>query len=355
MPPSVNEQLFDRSIRHATFLARLSSGEANKIVRFLDREVYPDLIDMITRRLNRAGIVNATSLRSTKALRKLQDDINRVIREGNQEAYRILTASLRDIAVGEASFTQKIIQDLVEPFLIPVNVPSDPILRSIVTKSMIRGEFLREEFAGMTARTRRGVVSAINIGLAEGEGVPEIVRRLRGTTRNPGGVLKASRHDATRIVRTAATHVTTQAREMTYSENSEIIKGVRWVATLDARTSQTCISLDGTVFGLDEGPRPPAHPFCRSTTTPVVKSYKELGLDLPDIPQTTRASMNGQVPANTTYPKWLRSQPVSVQDQVLGKRLAREWRAGRVSVDRFIDSNYRPLSLAEILKLEGLD
>lgn len=355
MPRSINEILQDRTIRHAHFLARLSSAEANKITRFLEREVYPDLVEQIRKRLERARLSGARNLRSTKRLQEIEKEIDALIRAGHQSAYSRTSQTLRDMALMESRFTTRLLEEVLEPFGISVSAPSNSMLRAIVTNSAIRGEFLRDDFAAMTGRTRRSVVSAINIGLVEGEGVDNIVRRLTGTRRAPGGVLKASRVDARRIVRTAATHTTTQAREITYQENDDLIKGVRWVATLDDRTSLVCISLDGTIYPVDDGPRPPAHPNCRSTTVPVLKSYSELGLNIPDIPQTTRASMNGQVPANTTYAQWLKSQPVSVQNEVLGNRLATEWRAGRVGVDRFIDQNNRPLSISQILRLEGLD
>ena len=354
MPRSVNEQLFDRSVRHATFLARLSNAEAAKIVKFLEREVHPDLVVRIRNRLERANISGKPNLRATKRLRDLQKDIETIIREGHQEAYRVASASLRDAAVAEGRMTVRILDDILEPFLIVSNQPSVPILRSIVSGTMVRGEFLRDDFAAMTARTRRGVVSAINIGLAEGDSVDEIVRRVRGS-RTTRGVLAASKVDARRIVRTAATHVTAHARDLTFRENASILKGTGWLSTLDSRTSLICISLDGQVFPVDSGPRPPAHGNCRSSTYPVVRSYKELGLDIPDLPPSTRASMNGQVPGATTYPKWLKTQSTAVQNEVLGPRLAKHWRAGRISVDKFIDSNNRPLSIGEILRLEGLD
>lgn len=354
MDRSVNQQIFDRSVRHATFLSRLSNGEAAKIVKFLEREVHPDLVVRIRNRLERSNLTGASNLTATKRLRKLKTDIEAIIREGHQEAYRLASSSLRDAAVAEGRITARILDDVLQPFLIVTQQPSIPILRAIVSGTMVRGEFLRDDFAAMTARTRRGVTSAINIGLAEGESVDAIVRRVRGS-RTTRGVLAASKVDARRIVRTAATHVSAQARDLTFAENSSLLKGVGWLSTLDSRTSLICISLDGKVFPVDSGPRPPAHGNCRSSTYPVVKSYRELGLDIPDLPKGTRASMNGQVPADITYAKWIKGQPISVQNEVLGPTLGKHFRAGRVSVDKFIDSNNRPLSIKDILRLEGLD
>ena len=46
-------------------------------------------------------------------------------------------------------------------------------------------------------------------------------------------------------------------------------KRVLWVSVLDARTSDICINLDGSIFAIDEGPRPPAHFNCRSIVVPL--------------------------------------------------------------------------------------
>jgi hypothetical protein len=58
---------------------------------------------------------------------------------------------------------------------------------------------------------------------------------------------------------------------------------------------------------------PPQHFNCRSTTVPIID---------PDIlPPSTiakRASADGPVPINTSYGQWLKDQPRSVQQDVLG-------------------------------------
>jgi hypothetical protein len=55
---------------------------------------------------------------------------------------------------------------------------------------------------------------------------------------------------------------------------------------------------------------------------PVI-NYQELGFDAPpSVTKGKRASMDGPVPANTSYGQWLQDQPRAVQDEVLGKAKA---------------------------------
>ena len=91
---------------------------------------------------------------------------------------------------------------------------------------------------------------------------------------------------------------------------------------------------------------------CRSTTTPVLKSWKELGIDLEEAPEGTRASLNGQVPASLTYSDFLRKQPVAFQDEFLGRTAGRLFRRGKLPLDRFVDRRGNQLSLDQLRQRE---
>jgi len=151
-------------------------------------------------------------------------------------------------------------------------------------------------------------------------------------------------------VKTALSHTANVARESVYKANEDVIKGVQWVSTLDGRTSAICMARDGIVYPPDKGPRPPAHWNCRSATIPILKSWKELGIDAKEIDEGTRASMNGQVPAGQNYDSWLRTQSADFQNDVLGKGKADIFRDG-TSVTKFVDKSGRELTLAELRKL----
>jgi SPP1 gp7 family putative phage head morphogenesis protein len=161
-----------------------------------------------------------------------------------------------------------------------------------------------------------------------------------------GGAIQATTKGAQALVRTAVAHVNNQAREAVYQANEDIIKGYQWVATLDASTCPACGSYDGQVWQDDIRPEPPVHPQCRCVIAPVLKSFRELGLDIGEIPDGTRASMDGQVPEKLSYAKWLKSQSKELQDGVLGPTRANMFRAGK-ALDGFIDRG-------RIVTLEGL-
>jgi SPP1 gp7 family putative phage head morphogenesis protein len=52
---------------------------------------------------------------------------------------------------------------------------------------------------------------------------------------------------------------------------SKGVKKVAWMASVGARTCPECLDLDGQIFNINEGPRPPLHPMCRCSLTAVIK------------------------------------------------------------------------------------
>lgn len=182
-----------------------------------------------------------------------------------------------------------------------------------------------------------------------------MVQRVRGTRANKftDGILYTTRRKAEAIVRTSINNVSNAARQETFAQNNDIIKGIKWVATLDTRTCPECGGLDGKVFKPGTAHRqPPAHINCRCTMTPVLKSYRELGLDVADAPVGARASMNGAVPSDVTYNKWLRRQPKEVQDQILGPSRAALFRGNKIKISEFTNNNGKLLTLPQLKALE---
>jgi len=358
---SANEALQNTGILHAVFLERLKTSEVNHILSFLNDKVFPDITRTIEKRL--ARIASRGFDRGPWTTQQYKDMLkatNGLIRGGMSQAGEQLRTRLGDIGVYESQFQTKNLQSIINQGtgtgVIPdITTPSAATLRSIMTSRPFEGRFLKDWWGGLAKGTQEQVASAINIGVVTGEPTDVIVRRIVGT-RAQGyvdGVLNTARRHAQTIVRTAVNHVTTHAREITYRENKKVIKAVRYLATLDNRTTDICIALDGQVFKVGQGPRPPMHHQCRSTTIPVLKSWKEMGIKLKEAKAGTRASMNGQVPAKMSYGEWLKNQPRSIQNEVLGRRRADLFRRGNVPVKRFVDNRFRSLSLKELEALEA--
>lgn len=88
--------------------------------------------------------------------------------------------------------------------------------------------------------------------------------------------------EARRLVRTETTCVANMAELYGYKELD--IDEYEFSACLDSRTSDLCRELDGKVFKRNSAQAgvnlPPMHPFCRSTTLPVLPSEEDLDKEL---------------------------------------------------------------------------
>lgn len=341
----LNDDIRSAQVSHIIGLQRLSRATERKAVRLLER-----LERRLVEELVRADLTEYRRDRVERLLGTIRDVLSGEY-AGMTEA---VVADLRDLAGYEAEYQENLLTRLI-----PVDVdfarPSDDQLWAAVNARPFQGRFLRQWFADLEADAFARLRNTIRMGYVEGLTTEQIIRQIRGSRAQgyKDGVLATNRRMVETTVRTALNHTAARARERLFQRNADLIKGVQWVSTLDGRTSAVCRARDGKVYKPDEGPRPPAHPNCRSSTTPVVKSWRELGVNLKDAPEGTRASMNGQVPASETYDSWLKKQPTEFQNEVLGARKATLWRKGDLPLDRFVDKSGEEYTLDELRRREA--
>lgn len=260
---------------------------------------------------------------------------------------------LSQLAKDEAAFGVKMFKGVI-PVAVETIVPAAATLQAAVMSRPFQGRLLKEWVKDHPPAVRMRLRNVIRQGVADGSTIDQMVRTVRGTAASgyTDGVMATNRRGAEAMVRTAVQHTVSSAREATYDANEDLIKGVRMVATLDGRTTLFCMAIDGKVFPVNKGPRAPFHVGCRTSSVPVLKSWKELGLDLKDAPDGTRASMDGQVAAETTYNTWLKGRPAAFQDEVLGATKGALYRRGGLSIDKFVDKSGKAYSLDELRKRE---
>ena len=105
--------------------------------------------------------------------------------------------------------------------------------------------------------------------------------------------------------------------------------------------------LDSKIFGVSEPRRtPPIHPNERSIVVPVLKSYRELGVDIDELPAGNRASMDGAVPQYTTWRDVLAKADDKRLTAILGPTRAGLYRGG-MSVDAMVKDG-KVLTLKEL-------
>lgn len=359
---SVNGQFADDWVRHSVLLERFKNGEVKRMMAFLNKDVIPSIVakaDKIASRYERLGYSKLAIARRRRALLKQLKGMEAVVKGGTNLLSARLNGTMKTLAKSEAKWAAQTLQRRL-PLRANYTLPSPQLLKSIVTTKPMTGRFLKDWAKDVGANTARKVNQAIMVGVAQGEGVETIVRRIRGTAASgfKDGVLQATRNEAAMVTRTAVNHVGQHAREAVFAENKNVVEQVQWLSVLDSRTSQICASLDSQTYEVNKGPRPPAHPNCRSVMIPVVKPPQGIpGIDSSKLPVGQRAAMGGPVPGNMTFGSWLKGQPAKVQNEILGVGKGKLYRRGKVPIEKFSDVKgggvVRPLSLKQLEAIEA--
>ncbi|WPZ32233.1 minor capsid protein [Thalassobaculum sp. OXR-137] len=354
MADNVPTRLYDATVQRATRIERFKSGFVRSLIAVID-DTTEDLVDRICRSLE--GSQSRTRLETMlRELRTLNADLKGALEE---QLVDELEAFAQEEVARTAATLQRALPDSISG-AVQFAVPSEAVLFTSADgefkNTLVRGKTIQAWLDDLVTGDSNRIAQAVRLGFVEGQGIDSIVRRVRGTStlRFRDGERALTKRQAEALVRTSIQAAATEARDRVYRANEPLIKGVRWVSTLDGRTSSICQSLDGKEFGIDDGPRPPSHFKCRSTVVPIIKSWRELGFDrdeppgpvrpflrskrrLKDVPKPDRDALRGTVPGDLNYGDWLRKQPASFQDEVLGPTKAKLFRDGGLPIEKFRD------------------
>ena len=348
---TVNELLRNSTIRRAHYIEMFKNNDVRRILLLLNA-VDSDLQKQIFARAGKS--YNMTS----KRLELMQRDVKESVALGQQILSKSMNETALEFSKEEVNWTVNTLTKAVPSPVAPQFVyPSATQVLASIKATPYSNTTMQQFIKGWADNKLHRFNNALKLGFIQGKGVEDIARGLFGTRalQYTDGLANMSRREIRTGVRTAINHFSQTAREETYKANEEFVKGIQWVSTLDARTTLICIGLDGKIDLLDEsvmelnGQRPPAHFNCRSTTVPVLKSLKELGLSEREFSTSTRASMNGQVSAKETYSTWFAKQDEKFQKSVLGKGRYELYKSGEIKLDGFAD-NGRTITLAQLGK-----
>lgn len=358
--PSVNEVLADKVVDHAIDLDRFSNGVARRMIAILNRAD-----ESLSAKLAEALLAVDPSTFTVERLEVMLASVRELNSQAYAAVFHELQAEMLELAKVEAEYDAALLRNTV-PAVVQVRFPVAGIVWEQVYAAALSRPFQGRLLSGWASQIEAGrmalIRNAIRMGYIEGLTTAEIVRKIKGTKalRYEDGILNRARHELNTIVRTALSHTAATARQMSYDANTDLIKAVKWVSTLDSRTSPQCRIRDGLEYTADAKHKPIGHKIpwgggpgrlhfgCRSTSTPVTKSWKELGIEMDDMTPGTRASMDGQVPADLSYAQWFARQSAARQDEIVGPERGKMYRAGEVTFERFASDNGRWLTLDQI-------
>lgn len=361
MASSINERFMDFQIAQQIRWIRVQNRDVQEALNILNR------VDaQLELALRRAGIGDAPYTQARLVALKAQ--VTNLLSAMHAELDPVLTQNVLDAAEAAAKVEEQLFRQEL-PAGLDVTTPNLGVIQQAATLRPFNGAVMAEWVSQLKTADLQRTWGHILDGIISGTTTDEIIRGLVGTEalNYMDGVRQVTRRGMEALVRTSINHATNQGRQMVWESNTDVIGSVRWVSTLDTRTTPICQHRDGRVGPVSETgtwtppegaavldppmARPPAHPNCRSTTVAVTKSWRELGFDMDEMDPGTRASMNGQVPANMTYFEWLNKQSPDVQKDVLGKTRYDMWHKDGVTPDRFINDKGKYLTIRELKDL----
>jgi SPP1 gp7 family putative phage head morphogenesis protein len=384
VPKTANELWFDALVRHQVYLMRVSGGIRNDINGLLNKTEHA-MVERIQSVLRGKTKLSPARLRKAESL---IEQLKQIRTEVWIEVDGLWKDTMKSLTVEEVQRTNAILQT-VSPAQLSTQLPTANALKSLVKTLPFEGRVLGS-WAKKIARDDIERISAqVRVGVVQGEHPNVIARRIVGSARRKGadGVTQITRRNAEAITRTAVTSFSNASREMFFNENQDIFQKEIYTATLDGRTTLICMSYDGQRFLVHEGPMPPLHFNCRSlrvaeispdaigmrpakpvTDRMLVKRYAAEN-DLAriskrkDLPRGHKGKydmfrrkemrrMTGRVPSKVRYAKWLPTQSVAFQDDVLGPTRGKLFRKGGLTLDKFVDKKGATITLAELADTE---
>lgn len=342
------EQLKNIEIRNQVLLEGLKEGEHRKFSRFLK-----DLSSQVIKRLESEGQTVDTKRR----LRILLSDLTEIQKVIYIEYTDLLVDNLEDITIDQAEFETQALSKTVRNFDIITPSPTQLLTSARVVPMSVQGltgkPLLEPFIKDWTKDSINRVNNVVQQGFAQGKTINEMSLEIRGTRQQKfkNGVLARVNRDNSAIVRTAVQHVASVGRTEVMIQNSDVVKGYGWVSTLDSDTSSQCRGLDGREFKIGQGPLPPIHVRCRSTTVAVLDERFDF-LDQAAKRPAVGEKKIGQVEADKTYYEWLKTQSAVFQNSVIGVTRGKLLRNGGLTATEFgrlsLDKNFEPLTLDEM-------
>ena len=166
------------------------------------------------------------------------------------------------------NITEQVLQDDISVPKNDIGIEKNDIYEELLENSLDR-------VSEMEKNTIEQVRKILAEGYQEGEGWKELKNKIEKIVKNPAR--------AEMIAITELGFAYNMSTKNTYKGAGA--KKVAWHASIDIKTCDTCRSLHGQVFDIDNAPDNPAHPRCRCTWLPVFSEGKR---------QNTSATIKGQ-------------------------------------------------------------
>jgi hypothetical protein len=341
----------DASARHAIYVERLASTNANKI-----DDTLRDLARFTRSRLAEEG----STIPSKSAMNRIVKDINKQYMRGYGDWQKGTESFLNELSDYETQFQTDILDAETTNEFTP-SKPSNKSTREQAEDQPVNiganggAVALSALVGGFAANETAKAINLVRAGYYEGRNTSDISASITGTRRNrfADGVMAQTKRNAVSISKTSSNHVSTVPSDNVYKNNDRAVIGYIITAVLDNRTSKVCRGWDDTRISFEDSyqPKPPFHfGGCRTTIRPWLRD----DLDAIKKAQRQTKGADGKEFESTAkqYYTWLKEQPAWFQDDVLGVTEGKIFRNAGLTPQEFKAATRKrdgtPLTIAEM-------
>ncbi len=344
--------------QHTIHLQRIGATEGLKVTPFLVA-IENDVVSILNKYRKR---------RVTPALQiTIQEQVNEATRKHLQDYVSQLKTENRAVGAFEAEFAATTLNGVVQNEDFNAKVPTAAAVNSVATVTPVKlGTNSFSSYTSMMSnywqKWTNEIDGIVQAGFLEGSTIPEITNAITaqmdlsksGTTKS---VLDRARRSAKQLAITGTNHYANTARIAFVDTNDDILKGYRFLAVNDSRTSRVCARLDQTVWPANSpklnSVTPPLHPNCRSALTYEVDD--RFKLDSKDTNKASSFNVNGKrdpkpVNSDSIYYANLKKLSARDQDAAIGPTLGKALR--QMSPEEFAkqtgDSMNNPLTIKQM-------
>jgi len=344
--------------QHTIYLQRLGATEGFKVIPYLE-SIENDVVSILNKYRKR---------KVTIALQLgIQKQINEATRKHLQDYTSALKVGNRAIGAYEAEFAATTLNGLVQNEDFNSTVPSAAAVNSVATITPVKlGANSYSAYSSMMSnywqKWTNEIDGIVQAGFLEGQTIPEITKAITaqmdlsksGTTKS---VLDRATRAARQLAVTGTNHYANTARLAFVDENDDILKGYRFLAVNDSKTSRTCARLDQTVWPANSpklsSVTPPLHPNCRSALTYEVDD--RFKLDTNETKKASSFNVDGKrdpkpIDSDSIYYENLKKLSARDQDVAIGPTLGKALR--QMDAAKFAkmtgDSMNNPLTIKQM-------
>jgi SPP1 gp7 family putative phage head morphogenesis protein len=183
-----------------------------------------------------------------------------------QKIEKQINDSVLQLGVKEADFTKQALQHAT---LVGSQAAADVLNTNVLNKRAIDELIMRpwhdSNFSDRIWKNKAQLINSLKTeltnGIIQGKSIYDVANNIDAR-------IDVGRGQTQRLVRTEYMHALNQGQIESYRAKG--YSKLKWIATMDDKTSKICRKLNRKEFDIENLPDIPAHPNCRCTMVPVI-------------------------------------------------------------------------------------